>query len=114
VGYFAGAEKICRAVLVGLTDPVHRSLYPRITHLLASSRERARALVRLGAAGVVALGLFLGAAAFLLADPLVRILLGAEFAPAAGALRILALLPAAIALKWAIGLEWMMPLGLVR
>lgn len=114
VGYFAGAEKICRAVFVGLIDPVHRSLYPRITHLLATSRERALGLVRAGAAGVFGLGLALGLAAFLLADPLVRTLLGHSFAPAATSLRILSVLPAAIALKWAVGLQWMMPLGLER
>ncbi len=114
VGYFAGAEKICRAVFVGLIDPVHRSLYPRVAHLLATARDRALVLVRAGAAGVFGLGLGLGLAAFVLAGPLVRTLLGREFAPAVSSLRILSVLPAAIALKWAIGLQWMMPLGLER
>jgi PST family polysaccharide transporter len=112
VGYFAGAEKICRGLFVGLLDPVHRSLFPRIAYLIATGRERAIDLVRRGAAGVIALGLVLAAAAFLLAPRLVAVLLGTEFAPAVAALRILAVLPAAIAVKWAIGLQWMMPLGL--
>jgi len=113
VGYYAGAEKISRA-LVGFLGPVSQALYPRLSHLVGESRAEAARLARLGLGVMGLVGLALGLSAFALAPWLVRVLLGPDYAPAVPALRILALLPFLVALSNVLGIQWMLPLGLER
>lgn len=51
---------------------------------------------------------------FFAASLLVRIILGGDFAPAVPVLRILALLLPIVGLNFALGVQWMVPLGLDR
>jgi PST family polysaccharide transporter len=113
VGYYAGAEKIAKAFL-GLLSPVTQSLYPRLSNLVERSRAEAARLARLSAMAMGAGGLFMGLAVFVLAHPLVHVLLGAKFDPAVPVLRVLALLLPLIALSSVFGIQWMLPLGLDR
>jgi len=113
VGYYAAAEKIGRASY-RLLNPITQALYPRMSYLVAHSREKAHRLARLGAIVVGGGGLVVGLIVFLSAPWLVRIILGPEFGPAVPLLRILALMPALIALGQAYGTQWMLPLGLDR
>jgi len=112
VGIYAGAEKIARAVLATLLDPVQRAVYPGVARALAESPGRAACLVRQSA-----LATGIGATAicgilFAAGPRAVRTLLGPGYEGAVLPLRILLLAPVAVSLKWALGLNWMVPAGL--
>jgi PST family polysaccharide transporter len=110
VGYFAGPEKISRA-LFGLFNPIRETLYPRISKLVHTSPDQASRLARIGMVITGCGGLFMGAVVFLGAPFLIKVLLGAQFAPAVTVLRILAILPPVIAVTQAVGMHWLLPLG---
>lgn len=113
VGYYSGAERICRA-LQGLLAPVSQTAYPRMSNLARRSAPEAAGVVRLI---VIAMGLgaaVLGIGAFIAAPLLVRTILGDGFEPAVPMLRVMALLPLLVALSNVFGIRWMLPLGLDR
>ena len=111
VAYFAGAEKISKAVM-GLLNPFNQALFPRLTRLLKQSPEDAARLFRTNAAVVGAGGLALGVGLFAFAPLLVRLLLGASFSPSVPVLRLLAVLPLLIGMNTVLCTQWMVPLGL--
>jgi len=113
VGYYAGAEKIGRAI-VGLLGPAGQALYPRVSRLASHARTEALRMVRLGLAAMALGGVLLGIATFLGAPVLVRLLLGPGFEPAVAVLRVLALVPPLAAASNVLGIQWMLPLGLDR
>jgi len=113
VGCYAGAEKISKA-FVTLFNPIGQTLFPRLSTLAHSGRDRAARLARattlvLGVAGV-AIGVFI----FTCAPYIVRIILGKGFEPAVPVLRIMSFLVPLIALSGVLGIQWMLPLGLDR
>jgi PST family polysaccharide transporter len=114
VGLYAGAEKICRGVMLPLLEPVQRSLYARITNTIGSSREKAQITARKGAIWSGLMALALSAGIFNAAPLVIRLALGQEYLPATNMLRVLCLVPPAVALKWSIGLHWMMTAGMKR
>jgi PST family polysaccharide transporter len=59
-------------------------------------------------------GTALGVIVFLMAPLLVRIILGKDFAEAVPVLRILSLLLPIVGVNFALGIQWMLPLGLDR
>lgn len=111
VGLYAGADKIARSMLIALLDPVQRSLYARVSRVLAISRTRAAAIVRVSALATAAVATAVSAVLFLRAPQVSRLLLGPEFTDAVPALRILLIVPVAVAWKWSIALNWMVPVG---
>lgn len=111
VGYFAGAEKIAKAFM-GMFNPFNQALYPRLNRLLHERPDRAARLFRANAVVVGVGGVVLGAAVFLAAPMLVRILLGHELAPAVPVLRLLSVLPLLIGLNTVLCTQWMAPRGL--
>lgn len=111
VGYFAGAEKIVRAVM-GLFNPVNQALFPRMSHLVHMAPANADRLARRSLFLTAGLGIVLGLGIFIGAPLVVRILLGRELTPAVPALRILSLLLPVIAVNYALGIQWVLPLGL--
>lgn len=113
VGFYAGAEKIARA-MIGLLWPVHYSLYPRLSRLIKKDRPAANRLARLSMLVLSSMGAALSLAAFFGAPWLVRIILGVNFAPSVTVLRILAPLPFLVAGSIVLGVLWMLPLGLDR
>ncbi|MDP9172006.1 MAG: oligosaccharide flippase family protein [Acidobacteriota bacterium] len=110
VGFFTSSEKICKAVC-GLLLPIRDAIYPRLSHLAAHSPEKTERLHRLGVIVMGLGGIFLSAATFFGAPLMIRILLGPGFEQAVPVLRILALLPAIIALTDSIGMQWLLPRG---
>ncbi|MBI1789604.1 MAG: flippase [Acidobacteria bacterium] len=110
VGYFASAEKISKAVY-GLLNPIREALYPRLSHMVSNSPEKAARLARIGAIVTGAGGVVLGGAIFGFAPLLVYLLMGPGFAPAVTVLRILALLPPLLAITHSVGLQWLLPHG---
>ena len=113
VGYYAGADRIARAVY-GLLAPASEAVYPRITRVALRSQTEARRLARLALVLVGAMGLGMAAGIFLLAPYLVHKILGPGFEPAVLLLRIFSILPPAIALRNILGIHWMLPLNLER
>jgi PST family polysaccharide transporter len=111
VGLFAGAEKIARGFLVALLDPMQRSIYPGVAQALADSRVAAARLVRTGAAVTVSLAALGSLAVFAAAPQVIRLLLGPGYEAAVPTLRILLVVPVAVAFKWSIGFNWMVPIG---
>ncbi len=110
VGYFASAEKISKAAF-GLLNPIRESLYPRLSSLIHQSREDAARLARIGAAATVGGGILLGAATFLMAPLMIRLVMGPGFEPAVHVLRIFSLLPVLLSVTHSVGLQWLLPLG---
>ena len=113
VGYYAGAEKLNR-VFSNLLVPLGQVLYPRLSHLAHSDREKAARLAWVGTVVMGIGGVLMGCVTFLLAPLLVRIMLGAGFEPAVPVLRVLAILLPVVALSNVLGIQWMLPLGLDR
>jgi PST family polysaccharide transporter len=111
VGLYAGADKIARNMLIALLDPVQRSVYPGVAKALSESRAQAAAMIRVSARATISVSLLVSAVLFVAAPQVSRILLGPGFDSAVPALRILLLVPVAVACKWSIGLNWMVPLG---
>lgn len=108
--YFAGPEKISRALL-GWLNPVRDALYPRLSKLVHTSLRQAERLACTGIAVTILGGMSMGLLVFLLAPVLVHLLLGAQFEPAVKVLRMLAILPPLTSVTQSIGLLWLLPLG---
>jgi PST family polysaccharide transporter len=113
VGYYSGAERIFRAGLTGLY-PFSQVMFPRIAHLLAKDPDRARSEVLKSLSVMLCAAGCLSAAMLLFGGFLVRVLLGAAFAPSVAVLRILAIVPLARATSDVLGLQWMISHGLDR
>jgi len=113
VGYYAGAEKIARALLA-LLSPVAAALYPRLSFLAKHQRMKAARLARAGVCLMGSGGVVLGVFVLCLAPQLIGLLLGPGFESAIPVLRVFSLLPPLIALSNAFGLQWMLPLGMDR
>jgi O-antigen/teichoic acid export membrane protein len=90
VGMFAAAYRVI-AVLVALVGTCSGVLYPRFSYLYATNPEGFASLVGSTRKYALAIGLPLGLAISVLADPIVRLLFGAEFRAAGGSLQILGL-----------------------
>ena len=110
VGYFAGAEKI-NSALYGLLTPVQDALYPRLSHLMHTSKEAGARLARVGSGVIIALGFCLGAFIFVAAPLLVSLLMGQNFEPAVRVLRILSTILPSASIAMSIGTQWLLPAG---
>ena len=113
VGFYAGAEKLARA-LMGLLIPIHQSLYPRISHMIQHDRPAANRLARFGMFLMSSMGAVLSLAAFLGAPWIVPFILGKSFVASVPVLQIMAALPLLDAVGTMLGVLWMVPLGLDR
>jgi polysaccharide transporter, PST family len=113
IGFYAGAEKICRA-FAALSGPVSQAIYPRLSQNVQRDFESARKLARrsfwlmaaLGAASFVTI--YVGAPLF------ATRFLGPEFVPSIALLRILAIFPFFLSINSTLSTQWMLSLGLDR
>jgi len=111
VGYFAGAEKMIRALL-GLFNPINQAIFPRLSHLAHHSPSSAAKLSRwnllfmLGAGGTMCIGVLI------FAPWLVHVFLGRALTPSITVVRVLSLLLPLVAVNLALGVQWVLPLGL--
>jgi PST family polysaccharide transporter len=113
VGFYAGADRICRA-LTGLLAPASEAVYPRISNVATQSRDRALRLARLGALIICSVGMVMAALMWALAPLLIRVLLGPGYDAAIAPLRILSLLAPLIAIRNVLTIHWMLPLELEK
>ena len=110
---FGSAERIIRNCL-GLLGPISAAGMPRIARLLGTDPHAARATARLSFAVMTGSGIVIGGLLFVLAAPVVRILLGTNYEFVIPVLRMVSLsLPFAAASSM-IGVQWMLPVGLDR
>lgn len=113
VGYYAGAEKI-NAAAVGLLSPLNTALYARTAKLAKTDLVKAAALTRLCLAVMLAVSAVLILVMWLGAPLIVRIILGRQYGPSAGVLKILALRAPMVAWTYVIGFQWLLVLGLEK
>lgn len=108
VGYYSAAEKIVKGVM-NLLGPVRQAAYPRFSKLALESKDRAmywgkRMMFVMGGLGsVLSLVLLFGA------PLIVRVLLGPEYIPSIGVLRVLAMLPLLVGISNVLGIQVMLP-----
>jgi PST family polysaccharide transporter len=108
---YSSAEKIVRALVTVVLDPIHRAIYPRVASVLAVSQKDAAEYVRKSLLVTVTMGAISGALMFAGAPGIIRLLLGPGYESSIPVLRLLAIVPAAMAIKWGLGLNWMMLVG---
>jgi PST family polysaccharide transporter len=113
VGFYAGAEKLARA-LMGLLVPVHQGLYPRLSHMVRHDRPQAFRLARFSVIVMTSTGMMLSLAAFLSAPWAIPFILGKSFGASVPVLEVMAPLPLLDAVGTMLGVLWMVPLGLDR
>jgi len=110
VAVFGGADRIIRAG-IGTLNPLTQAILPRVSFLRATDHAAADRLVIRSLLVTGALGLLIGATAFVAAPLLVQLLLGPGYEEAIPLLRILALLPPLVAVDTVLGLHWAVPHG---
>lgn len=113
VGYFSLADKL-RTATQSLLSPLSQALYPRMSLLFSRDAKAAIDLLKLSGLIVLVLAGGAGIALWAMADWLVILLGGAEFAPAAVLVRWLAFLPLIIGLSNLLGVQLMLPKQLNR
>ncbi len=110
VGYFAAADKIVQAAK-GLYQPVSQAIYPLIANKLDNNLKAGIVFVRYVTI-VVGIGMFaISLALFILAEPIVNLLLGKQYQESIVLLQIMAFLPFIIALSNIFGVQTMLNLG---
>jgi len=107
------ADRISRAVVNSL-HPMNQAFYPRIVQLNAISRTRAALFACKAGAAMLMYNSVTSAVLYFWADPLVRIIVGRDYAASVAPLRILALIPIANAVSNLLGLQWMVALRMDR
>jgi PST family polysaccharide transporter len=109
VAFFASAEKVIRAGL-RILDQTAKAAYPRVSSLVAAGRPaRANRLAVITFAVFVGIALAGALTIVVLAEPLVELAFGPEFAPTVPILRILALLlPLGLATSL-LAVLWLLP-----
>ena len=113
VGYYSAADQIVKAVL-GLLTPITQAIYPHISALVEVSRDRALRFIHTSFVRIGLLACTLSILLMLLAEPLAFIILGDQYADAILILRILALIPALVAISNIFGVQSMLTFGLNR
>lgn len=113
VGYYAAAEKLIRA-LQEMIAPVSQTLYPHISRLATTSRERALRFVRRTAVVMGGMGLAVSLGIVVLAGPVVRLVLGSQYEQSILVLRILGLLPVMVAVSNAFAVQGLFAFGQQR
>ncbi len=111
VGYYSAGEKIVRAVL-GLLEPVSRTVYPHISKLASESRESALNFIRKLVRFVGITTFFISLMLFVFAPYVSDIILGKQFKESIIVIRILAFLPFIVGLSNIFGIQTMLNFGL--
>jgi len=110
VGYYSAAEKIVKGVM-NLLGPIRQAAYPRFSKLALESQSRAlywgkrMMFVMSGLGAGLSLVLLLGASV------IVEFLLGSQYKPSVGVMRVLAGLPLLIGASNVLGIQIMLPFG---
>jgi len=110
VGYFAAADKIVHAVK-GLYQPVSQAIYPLIGKKIHEDKQAGLKFIHKTTWAVGTGMLIISIVLFLLAEPIVNLLLGHQYQQSVLLLKIMAFLPFIIALSNIYGIQTMLNLG---
>ena len=113
VGYYAAANKLIESVK-GLLAPVSNAIFPHVSQLVKESQDRAvvflRKTVKIIGGGSLAISLCV----FILADPIVNIIMGTGYDDSVLLLRVISFLPFIIGLSNIFGIQTMVAFGMQR
>jgi PST family polysaccharide transporter len=109
VGYYSVAERIMRTIS-GMIEPISAAVYPRFSHLVVTSRDRALSYARWLLILMGLLGALLSAFLFFGADAIVQYYLGASYIQSAVVMRILSPFILINAITNVLGVQIMLPL----
>ena len=93
VGIYSGGQKIVQAIVVLTVLPISISLFPRISRLFASDKDKAIKYLKKTTIISIALGIIVCFTMILLAPLVTSILLGAEFCEASTLIKVMSPLP---------------------
>ena len=110
VGYYAGAEKIIKAVL-SIVSIISTTLFPYINKQFLISKEKTLKLLRKILKLNVVLGVCISSFMFIFSPWIIRIVLGPEFSQSIIILRILSIIMFLIISNNIAGVQTMVPLG---
>jgi polysaccharide transporter, PST family len=113
VGYFSGAEKISRAAC-GTLAPLSRALFPKMSYLARHNLHEAAKTARRVLVVSGGVSILMGLCMFFGSRLIVNTFLGANFQPAIPALQVFSVLPLITTLNYAVGIHWMLPMGLEK
>lgn len=113
VGFFAGAEKICQ-IGVRLLNPISQALYPRMSYFAKNDPEKANLYACGSLLIMMLIGGILSVSIYFLSEILVLKLLGNDFAKSVIILKLMAIVPFLVSMNSALGMQWMLSLGLDR
>jgi PST family polysaccharide transporter len=111
VGYYAGAEKLCRA-FVGFLWPLNQAIFPRVNHLCHTDPPAGARLVLRSFAIMGSGGIGMGLAAYALAPYVIRVILGPGFEAAVPVLQLMSPIIAIMPVNIVFGLQWLVPMGI--
>lgn len=107
VGYYSASENIIRGGQ-RLLNPISQTIYPHISRLVADSKEKAAHFIKKVIVIFGGVSFAISILLFVLAAPIVNIILGNQFEQSIIVLRILAFLPFLIALSNIFGIQTML------
>lgn len=111
VGYYSAANKLIMAVN-GLMGPISSAIFPHISVLYKESREKAITFLRKTVRYIGGLSLLASLATFILAEPIVHIIMGNSYEESIMILRILSFFPFVVALSNIFGVQTMVTFGM--
>jgi len=110
VGYFAAADKI-RIAFQGLFSSMSQSVFPYVNKLLSESYEKFISFNKILFKVNAIVGVIISVTIFLLAEPIVKIVLGNEYVSSVLVLKIIGWLPLIIIMSNVMGIQTMLPLN---
>lgn len=111
VGYYSAANKLIMAVN-GLMGPISSAIFPHISALFKESKEKAIIFLRKTVRYIGGLSLAASLGTFVLAEPIVHIIMGGSYEESILILRILSFFPFVIAMSNIFGVQTMVTFGM--
>lgn len=111
VGYYAAANKLIMAVN-GLMGPISSAIFPHVSALFKESREKAILFLRKTVRYIGGLSFLASLGTFVLAEPIVHIIMGSAYEESILILRILSFFPFVVALSNIFGVQTMVTFGM--
>lgn len=112
-GYYGMSEKLIRA-FQGLMAPITQAIFPYVCNLLVRSRTQTLLFIQKAFWGLLAVNTVLTAMLYFLATPIVRIVFGGGNLYIVPLVKLMALIPMAVAISNIIGIQTMLPFGMKR
>lgn len=111
VGYYAAANKLIMAVN-GLMGPISSAIFPHVSALFKESQEQAILFLRKTVRYIGGLSFMASLGTFVLAGPIVHIIMGSAYEESILILRILSFFPFVVALSNIFGVQTMVTFGM--